>query len=151
MRRRHRLVERIEERIRRRRGHEHATAGRQPAAHFSQCGALVRHELESQLTQHDVERVVRQRDRFGAGFVPADRRASGRNGPRDGQHGRIQIQRGDRTARADALRREARDDTRAARNVEHAFAGTERRFRDQVLREWTSNHWNEVALVILGG
>ena len=62
----------------------------------------------------------------------------------------VEIQRGDGAVRADAIRRETRDDARAARHIEHAFAGAERRCRNQILCERTSNRWHEVALVVLG-
>jgi hypothetical protein len=52
---------------------------------------------------------------------------------------------------ADALRREPRDDTSAARHIEDSFAGTERRFSDEILGEWAADHRDEVALVLLRG
>jgi hypothetical protein len=69
------FVQHVEQGIRRGHTHEHPSAGNQHAAHFPERGLLVRHELQPELTEDNVERAVWQRHRFGAGFVPLDCRA----------------------------------------------------------------------------
>src|SRR6266542_616247 len=101
---RHRLIHDVEKRIRRRRAHEHAATRYQHAAHFTKRGRLVGDELHPELTEHDVEGVGRQWDRFGARLVPSDVRTRCRcHRPRDRKHAWIDVEPRDAASRADAL------------------------------------------------
>jgi hypothetical protein len=118
--------------------------------HFPDRGELVGNELQPELAEDDVESVVRERYRFGSAFIPSDLGARGGYGSRDRQHLRIRIDGGHRAASPDRLRREPRDNTGAACDVENPFAGTERGFGDEIPGEGAADRRDEVALVMLG-
>jgi hypothetical protein len=83
-----------------RRGPRHvedqAAARRQDTPHLTKCGVFVRHELKAHLTQHGIERPIRQWHCLGARLVPVDCHTRRRCRARHGQHARIDVQPGNR-------------------------------------------------------
>src|SRR5512132_1652409 len=90
--------------------HDHnVTAWTQHAMHLAQSDRPVGEELKTELTEHDVESLVSERQRPGVGLAPLDRRTVwSRERPGNGKHARIEISRDDRPALAHLLGRDAR-------------------------------------------
>jgi len=119
---------------RRRSGHIHdqTTAGHQDTPHLPECSEFVWHELEPQLAQDDVERLIRQRHRLGTRLVPLDRNTGRRDRVGNRQHAGIEVEPSDGPGCADTLCREPRHDTRAAGNIQHTLTRAKRGDLDEV-------------------
>jgi hypothetical protein len=110
----------------------------------------IREELEAELAERHIEAAVRARDRIGAALAPLDRQTWRGDGAGHRQHARADVDADDRAAPADRLGRHPRDDAGAARDVQHAVAGSQRGVADQRGGERRSDCGDEVPLVALG-
>jgi hypothetical protein len=120
------------------------------ASHVAQCPQAVGEELQPELAQHDVEGCVGERKRVSGCLVPLDRHTTARPGPRDRQHGGVDVGAGDQAIVPDTLGGHSGRDSRPARDVQHSLAGPNRRHVDQSVREGLADRGNEVPLVVLG-
>ena len=127
---------------------DQAAAAPKHPPYLPQGGMLVGHELETQLAQCDVERLIRERHGIGARLVPLDGRIRRCRGARDGQHPGIEVQPGDHPGAADLPGCEPRDHTGATRDVQHPLARTERREPNEIDREGSGNRRDKEALVV---
>ena len=103
----------------------HAATRAQPAAHLRERGRSIRKELQSLLTDRDVELGIRDRQSTGRRLVVVDRRAVGDDRLRlgDREHRRAQVNTRHAAAMADLDRGEARHGSGAARDVEDSLSG----------------------------
>ena len=89
-------------------------------------GVLARAELQPLLTQHDIERAVREGQRRQVALAPVDRRPCLlRQGAGHVQHAGVEVHAGHLAGRADPRDGRARDDPGAASGVEHTLSGPE--------------------------
>jgi hypothetical protein len=102
------------------------------------------------VTEHDVEGVIRERQRRGVGLTPFDRgTARSRERSGNGKHARIEIGRNNRPAFAHLLGRDARHHARPTRNIEHAVSRPEIGEVDDDLRPRAEYGWDQLTLIHL--
>jgi hypothetical protein len=124
-------------------------ARRRDPSHLSQRRDAVREELHAELTRHDVERFIGERQLFGLRLVPLDRQLRRRRGARYLEHAGVEVGPGHRARGADTRGCQLRHDAGAAGDIQRALTGLGCEPRDEGRRQRRGDRRDEVPLVVL--
>jgi len=123
-------------------------ARRKHASLFPGGGEFVRHELNSLLTQHEIERRLFEWKFLGVPLSPFDRRARRQwKGSGNLQHLRADVQPGDRAVGADQGSDLAGDNAGATGYIEDTFARAGFRTAEKLFRPRQEHRGNEVRFI----
>ena len=121
-------------------------------AHLRDGRGFIDRELQSLLAHDQVEARVREWQRLGPAGVPVDGQVCSLSSrPSDVDHRRVQVQPSHAAARADDSGYPARDDARAARDIQYAYTAPRLQRGQQAAGQRFEHGRDEPLLVDLGG
>jgi hypothetical protein len=116
--------------------------------HLREGRRPVGEEHQAVLTEDDIDRSVGKRHLLRAAMLPGDVQPLGRAlAARHRQHRGVRVEADDMARRTYQRRNRARDDPRAAGDVEHAGAGRDGRPGDDLARQWGEDGGNEPRFI----